>query len=355
MAVITVSPGNSAHEIFGFGRSNQMPNVSLTNSSFPLVLYGTAINHALTGLAMVFVFIIMFSGGCKMEISKIKVHILKPKGVVMAAVSQFGIMPLTAFALSKIFRLAPMEALTVFICGCCPGGTLSNILTLASKGDMNLSIVMTGCSSLLALGMMPLLLYLYTKGSYDNNLEGKVPFKDIVLSLFMTLIACALGIILNEKKPKYARLLNKVGVLLMLLLTIPITVLSVISLGDNIFLVILSPRLVGTSVLLPFFGFSLGYILSAYFNFNELCKRTICLETGCQNVTLCLAILRIAFPADVIGPLFFFPGLYLIFQVGEGLLLVVIFRNRGNTKEPNGKNHFPPSFYMASSLDLQFG
>uniref|UniRef100_H9G9V9 Solute carrier family 10 member 1 n=1 Tax=Anolis carolinensis TaxID=28377 RepID=H9G9V9_ANOCA len=304
-----------------------MPNVSLTNSSFPLVLYGTAINHALTGLAMVFVFIIMFSGGCKMEISKIKVHILKPKGVVMAAVSQFGIM------LSKIFRLAPMEALTVFICGCCPGGTLSNILTLASKGDMNLSIVMTGCSSLLALGMMPLLLYLYTKGSYDNNLEGKVPFKDIVLSLFMTLIACALGIILNEKKPKYARLLNKVGVLLMLLLTIPITVLSVISLGDNIFLVILSPRLVGTSVLLPFFGFSLGYILSAYFNFNEL----------------------IAFPADVIGPLFFFPGLYLIFQVGEGLLLVVIFRNRGNTKEPNGKNHFPPSFYMASSLDLQFG
>lgn len=69
---------------------------------------------------------------------------------------------------------------------------------------------MTTCSTLLALALMPLLLYLYTKDLYHGNLETKVPYKGIVISLVMTLIPCALGIFLNEKKPRCARLLVKV-------------------------------------------------------------------------------------------------------------------------------------------------
>ncbi|XP_042311096.1 sodium/bile acid cotransporter isoform X2 [Sceloporus undulatus] len=334
MALITTSPtdtGNNTHESLEHWRFSQMDNVSLPNSSFPLAFSRTATDHALNVLAMAAIFTVMVTMGCNMEISKIKAHIRKPKGVAIAVVSQFGIMPLTAFALSKIFQLDPVEALAVLICGCCPGGNLSNILTLLSNGDLNLSIVMTGCSTFLALGMMPLLLYLYTNG----NLEGKVPYKEIVFSLFMTLIPCAIGIILNEKKPQYTHLIVKVGMILLLLMAIPMIVLMVVSLGSSILLVILSPRLVGTSVLMPFLGFFLGYILSSFFKFNNKCKRTICLETGCQNMNLCLTILKMAFAAEVIGPLYFFPTLYTISQLGEGLLLVVVFRSCGNTKEPN--------------------
>ncbi|KAH0620695.1 hypothetical protein JD844_021380 [Phrynosoma platyrhinos] len=242
MAAITTSPtdtGNSTHVSLGHWRLSQMDNVSLLNSSFPLAFGRTATDHALNGLAMVAVFIVMITMGCNLEISKIKAHIRKPKGVAIAVVSQFGIMPLTAFALSKVFQMDPVEALAVLICGCCPGGNLSNILTLLSKGDLNLSIVMTGCSTLLALGMMPLLLYLYT----DGNLEGKVPYKEIVFSLFMTMIPCAIGIFLNEKKPQYTRIFVKVSMILLLLMSIPMIVLMVINLGSSILLVILSPRL----------------------------------------------------------------------------------------------------------------
>lgn len=51
--------------------------------------------------------------------------------------AQFGIMPLTAFGLGKFFQLNNVEALAILICGCWRGN-LSNIFTLAIKGDMNL-------------------------------------------------------------------------------------------------------------------------------------------------------------------------------------------------------------------------
>lgn len=83
-------------------------------------------------------FIVMMSLGCTMEISKIKKHLIKPKGVAIAVGAQYGIMPLTAFCLAKLFHLDPLESITVLICGCCPGGNLSNFFALALKGDMNL-------------------------------------------------------------------------------------------------------------------------------------------------------------------------------------------------------------------------
>ena len=100
--------------------------------------FSPVMDMAISGITIVILFITMVSLGCTMEISKIKNHILKPKGVAIAVVAQFGIMPLTAFSLAKVFQLEPIEAVTVLICGCCPGGNLSNIFALALKGDMNL-------------------------------------------------------------------------------------------------------------------------------------------------------------------------------------------------------------------------
>ncbi|KAK2508877.1 hypothetical protein MC885_002161 [Smutsia gigantea] len=93
---------------------------------------------ALSVLLVFLLLLIMLSLGCTMEFSKIKAHLWKPKGLAIALVAQYGIMPLTAFALGKVFRLENTEALALLICGCSPGGNLSNVFSLAIKGDMNL-------------------------------------------------------------------------------------------------------------------------------------------------------------------------------------------------------------------------
>lgn len=70
-----------------------------------------------------------------------------------------------------------------------------------------LSIVMTTCSTMAALGMMPLLLFLYCHGFSDPS---AVPFANIILAMFLTLVPCAIGIYLNCRVPQYCKLITRV-------------------------------------------------------------------------------------------------------------------------------------------------
>ncbi|XP_010138595.1 PREDICTED: sodium/bile acid cotransporter, partial [Buceros rhinoceros silvestris] len=159
-------------------------------------------DKTLNVILIVVVFVVMVSLGRTMEIAKITAHLRKPKGVAVAITAQYGIMPLTAFILDKLFQLSATESLAIPMRGCCPGGNLSNIFSLAQRGEVDLSVVMTTCSMVLAIALMPLLLYLCLGGLYKGDLEGKVLYKGIITSLVLMLNACAIGIVLNEKKPQ---------------------------------------------------------------------------------------------------------------------------------------------------------
>ncbi|XP_075926580.1 hepatic sodium/bile acid cotransporter-like [Petromyzon marinus] len=281
--------------------------------------YGNAINAAVTLVLVV----TMVSLGCTMELEHIGAHLRKPRGIFIAVLAQFGIMPLTAFALAKVFRLNPVEAVTVLICGCCPGGNLSNVFALALDGDMNLSILMTTCSNVLALGMMPLLLWAYSHGLSDTRFV--IPYGKISITLALILLPCAAGIFINAKFPKYSRMMLRAGMALLLVTGIVFIVLMALYMGSIIWLVF-SPTLISIGVLMPLLGFTLGFFLAGLFHLSYKCRRAISMETGFQNLQLCSAILRLTFDPQVIGPLYLFPLLYIIFQIAMALLLVLMFR-----------------------------
>uniref|UniRef100_UPI003AAF939A hepatic sodium/bile acid cotransporter n=1 Tax=Centroberyx gerrardi TaxID=166262 RepID=UPI003AAF939A len=299
-------------------------NTTAANSSASFVpLISPVLDKIISILMVIILFITMISLGCTMEVSKIKAHIVKPKGVAIALLAQYGVMPLTAFALAKVFQLASMAAVAVLICGCCPGGNLSNLLALALQGDMNLSIVMTSCSTVLALGMMPLLLFLYCQGF--PNLQDAVPYLDIILALVLTLIPCGIGILVNYYRPQYSKTITKVGLSIMMVAVVVIGILASIAVKSSI-LVVLSGPLMAIAALMPFIGYTFGYILSYVFKLNGSERRTVAMETGCQNIQLCSTILKVAFPPDVMGHLFLFPMVYITFQLMEAAVLIVLFR-----------------------------
>ncbi|XP_048392959.1 hepatic sodium/bile acid cotransporter isoform X1 [Stegostoma tigrinum] len=306
--------------------STPVLNLSLEKTNQPP---GKLIDQTITVISILALFIVMISMGCTMEIPMIKLHILKPKGVLIAVLSQYGIMPLIAFSLAKAFRLSSIESLSVLICGCCPGGTLSNIFSLALNGDMNLSIVMTTCSTVLALGMMPLLLYIYCKGL---SLASKVPYREISITLILTLIPCGLGIFLNDKYPKYSKIITKTGLFILLIAGLIIGTLSGMSVGSHLW-VLFSPRLLAATALMPATGYAFGYALSCLCRLPERCRQTISMETGCQNVQLCTTILKVAFNQEAISALYLFPLIFLVFQLLEALILVVIYRSYERIKK----------------------
>lgn len=289
------------------------------------------LNKSINVLTILMLFLTMVSLGCTMEVSKIKKHLLKPKGVAIALLAQFCIMPVTAFSLAKILQMDPVKAVTVLICGCCPGGTLSNVFSLALKGDMNLSIVMTTCSCIVALGMMPLLLYIFCQGF--SGLENAVPYVGITITLALTLIPCTVGILVNYFKPNYAPIVTKTGLAILILCSILVAVLSGMAVKDVLWMIFM-PDVLAVAALMPLIGFMLGYVMSAVCRLNSQCCRTISMETGCQNIQLCTAILKVAFPPAVIGPMFLFPLIYILFQCSEALLLTLCYRCYKTVKAP---------------------
>jgi len=91
--------------------------------------------NVFVGLVLCFT---MLGLGCTVDVSQLGEQIRRPVGVLLALVCQFVVMPLLAFLLALAFSLEDVAAMAVLLCGCCPGGNLSNILSLLVNGEMNL-------------------------------------------------------------------------------------------------------------------------------------------------------------------------------------------------------------------------
>ncbi|XP_034044617.1 sodium/bile acid cotransporter-like [Thalassophryne amazonica] len=265
---------------------------------------------------------VMISLGCTMEISRLEATSATQRSS-HRVLGPVWIMPLTAFSITKILQMEPIKAVSVLICGCCPGGNLSNILSLALNGDMNLSVVMTTCSSVAALGLMPLLLFLYCQSF--PGLENAVPYLQIVTALILTLVPCGTGVAINYYKPNYAVVVKKVGLVILLIFSVALIVLSGIAVGRTLRMIV-SPDVLAAAAVMPLIGYISGYLMSIMCRLDSKCSRTISMETGCQNIQLCSTILKVAFPPQVIGVMFLFPLVYLTFQCSEALLVVLFFR-----------------------------
>ena len=101
------------------------------------------------------------------------------------------------------------------------------------------------------------------------------------------------------------------------------------------------------AIFMPLAGYASGYGLATLFHLPPNCKRTVSLETGSQNVQLCTAILKLAFPPQNIGSMYMFPLLYALFQSAEAGIFVLIYKMYGSgvlhkqaTTESPGKPDF---------------
>ncbi|XP_028995085.1 hepatic sodium/bile acid cotransporter-like [Betta splendens] len=301
-----------------------------------LMFENSTLNKVLNVLTICMLLLTMISIGLSVEILKMKAYFLKPKEAAMAMLAQFGIMPLASFCISKGLHLERIKALALIIYGCCPGGTFSNLFSLAIKGDINLSIVMTTCSNIAALGMMPLLLYIYCQNY--RGLEKLVPYLNIIIALALTMVPCAFGIAIKHYKPQHVLTMRRVSFSLLGIISTTVLVLTVYSIKDQMLLV-LSADILTAAVLLPLTGYMLGYAMSRICKLDSKCSRTISMETGCQNTNLCLTILKIVFPPQLIGPNLVFPFVFLLMQVFEALLLILVYRCYKKTQTRSAKIH----------------
>ncbi|KAM5194337.1 sodium/bile acid cotransporter 4 [Mantella aurantiaca] len=298
-----------------------LPEQLATSAPF----WDSPLNHFLSVFVGVALCVTMLGLGCTVEVSQIGEHLRRPIGALLALICQFVLMPMVAFLLALIFSLNEVAAIAVLLCGCCPGGNLSNIMSLLVNGDMNLSIIMTTSSTILALILMPLCLWIYSRPWINTTLVQFLPFGAMSLTLCSTLLPIGLGVFIRYRYNRIADVVLKVSLWSLLITLLLLFILTGAMLGPEL-LATIPPSVYIVAVIMPMIGYAMGYGLATLFSLPPNCRRTVSLETGCQNVQLCTALLKLAFPAHLIGSMYMFPLLYALFQAAEAGIYVLVYK-----------------------------
>lgn len=293
-----------------------------TNCLVPPSTFNETLSVVLSTVLTVMLAFVMFSMGCSVEVRKLLAHLRRPWGIAIGFLCQFGIMPFTGFALSLIFDVLPVQAVVIIIMGCCPGGTGSNIICYYLDGDMDLSISMTACSSIMALGMMPLCLLIYTTLWVSSD-TIQIPYDSIGITLVALLVPIALGMYVKHRWPQYSKKILKIGSIAGFCLIVVIAVVGGVLYQSSWNI---DPALWIIGTIYPFIGSGLGFLLARFTGQPWFRCRTIALETGFQNSQLCSTIVQLSFSAAELEVMFAFPLIYSIFQLVAAIALVLTYQ-----------------------------
>src|SRR5690606_30181439 len=137
-----------------------------------------------------------------------------PKGFFLGAFSQFLLLPFLTWCLVLLMKPPPSVALGMFLVAACPGGNVSNFLTSLAKGNIALSVSLTGFSSMISILSTPLNFALWA-GLYaptsnllqEISLDYTEAFTTVALILGFPLI---LGIITHKYAPTFAEKASKI-------------------------------------------------------------------------------------------------------------------------------------------------
>jgi len=291
------------------------------------------IEKALLGIMII---IIMFGMGATLTTDNFKTALKRPKGILIGFTSQFGFMPLLAFALARFLNLPPEQAISLILIGCLPAGTTSNMFSYFSRGDVALSISMTVASTLGCIIMMPLLLSFYAEPfvmelnqayAMSNEDPFVIPTKNIVTSLIAVLVPVCLGMVLKRFHAGWAKAAEDtagfMGIIVILFLIaswVPRNFGALLTTSWNVYV---------SAVLIGFTGFLFGYAFSRLWRLHPRLSRTVSLETGIQNGPLSFAIIILSFQEPLQSQILWIPLLYSVFIVILSSLVTLHYRKIG--------------------------
>ncbi|XP_041480294.1 ileal sodium/bile acid cotransporter-like [Lytechinus variegatus] len=274
---------------------------------------------------------IMLSMGAVITLNDFRETFRHPVGFVIGFLSQFVTMPLICFLTALALRLDPPFALGLLIIGCCPGGTVSNLFTFWTNGDVCLSVCMTSISCVAAIGMMPLNLLIYSRRWTSE--QTKVPFMNIFTTLVTIIVPAVAGMIVRRYSIKWADRVSKFGSI-MGLATIPVSITLIGIINPGMFTA--SWEIWTSTAALPFVGYFFGYGVGRICRQPSYKCRTIGFETGIQNSALAVTIMLLTFAdTDLLYDMLTVPCFYGILSFADFLFYVAFFRIRARYRRRN--------------------
>jgi BASS family bile acid:Na+ symporter len=291
----------------------------------------TVVNEFEQTLLRIFILVIMFGLGAGLTPKDFSLAIRRPWGLVIGWLTQFGIMPLTAYLLivTVLFPFSNggdvmLIALGALIMGSVPAGTTSNLFTYFSKGNVALSVTMTINSTLWAFIMTPAALLIYSRRlGLDESLQ--IEFGELAIVIVGLIIPVALGMLVRKFSSNIGALLELFGSVVGLLF-IPFLIAIWVPRNWELLLTTQWPTYV-VAIGMGLVGITVAYYLSKLLRLHPMNARTIALETGINNGPLAIAVIVAVYIENPgVDKILLVPALYSLFIVIISTLVTLVFR-----------------------------
>lgn len=263
--------------------------------------------------------VVMFGMGLATKLEDFKVVFSRPRDIAIGCVAQFTIMPALAWMLARLFGLDEALTVGVILVGCCPGGTASNVITYLAKGDLALSVGMTGVSTLLAPLLTPALTLLLAGKTVDVDAVGM-----FIGILWVVIMPICLGLIVKKLFPKtterairFMPIVSSVTIAVILALVLSANASRLATGGIAVLLVVILHNVC---------GLALGYLIATALRLAEPKRRALCIEVGMQNSGLAASLAAVHFAAY---PMAAVPGaIFSVWHNISGAIVARLFAKR---------------------------
>ena len=268
--------------------------------------------------------VVMFGMGLTLRLPDFVEVFRHPRDILLGCAAQFTIMPLLAFALGKVFGLPAGLLAGVILVGTCPGGTSSNVITFLSKGDVALSVGMTGVNTLLAPVLTPAITWLLLRTSVSVDVLGM--FLSIIK---VVIVPISLGFVINhfwgDKLQPVRESLPTVSVAAITLIVASVVshnAEQILTTGAIVFVVVILHNLC---------GYGCGYLLAKLLKLPLSKRKALAVEIGMQNSGLATSLAGTAFPNLAMATV---PGaIFSVWHNISGAMIANLFRRMKSEEE----------------------
>ncbi|MBT3258996.1 MAG: hypothetical protein HN366_21430 [Deltaproteobacteria bacterium] len=274
-------------------------------------------------------FFVMVGMGMTLTFKEFALVFIKPRGIILGEILQFGFMPFLAMCLGRLLGFHeqyPFIFVGMILITAIPGGVTSNLMTYYAKGDLALSISLTSFSTVMSIALTPLLLALYCA----DIPEIAIPVKAVIQTiLILVIIPLMVGMAIRGK---WKSLAEKATPFFSALGIISLLVLIIVGVLSNLHAFADTARygfkFYATIFSLTMLGMLFGILFPKLFRINNYQTRAISIETGLRNSTLAMTIALLVQDAmgDFYSSMFVTSGVFGLSMYLAGGLAIFLYK-----------------------------
>jgi BASS family bile acid:Na+ symporter len=273
-------------------------------------------------------FFVMVGMGMTLTVKEFALIFIKPRGIILGEILQFGLMPFLAMCLGRLlgfYEQYPFIFVGMILITAIPGGVTSNLMTYYAKGDLALSISLTSFSTVMSIVFTPLLLALYCADLPEITIPVKIVVQTI---LVLVIIPLVVGMVIRGKwqplAEKATPFFSALGIIALLFLIITGILSNLHAFADT---ARYGFKFYTTIFSLTMLGMLFGIVFSKLVRINNYQTRAISLETGLRNSALAMTIALLLQDAmgDFYSSMFVTSGLFGLVMYLAGVISIFLY------------------------------